>query len=154
MAASKTYFSRPNYRFLPADQLLGNETSMNFELEESDVWTSPADRSSSPEIVKKSSRVSRKPSASRRASAASSLPVNVPDWSKILKEEHRENRLRDSDDDYDEGDRIPPHEFLARQMARTGIAASSVHEGVGRTLKGRDLSRVRNAILQKTGYQD
>ncbi|XP_073015570.1 protein S40-4-like [Primulina eburnea] len=154
MAASKTYFSRPNYRFLPADQLLANDSSMNFELDESDVWSSAADRSSSPETGKKSSRVSRRPSASRRASAASSLPMNVPDWSKILKNEYSENRLRDSDDDYEEGDRIPPHEFLARQMAKTGIASSSVQEGVGRTLKGRDLSRVRNAILQKTGYQD
>ncbi|XP_073287789.1 protein S40-4-like [Primulina huaijiensis] len=151
MAASKTYFSRPNYRFLPADQLLANDCSMNFELDESDVWSSAADRSSSPETGKKSPRVSRRP---KRASAASSLPMNVPDWSKILKNEYRENRLRDSDDDYEEGDRIPPHEFLARQMANTGIASSSVQEGVGRTLKGRDLSRVRNAILQKTGYQD
>ncbi|CAI0453018.1 unnamed protein product [Linum tenue] len=39
-------------------------------------------------------------------------------------------------------------------MARTRIASFSVHEGVGRTLKGRDLSRVRNAIWEKTGFQD
>ncbi|XP_073282916.1 protein S40-4-like [Primulina huaijiensis] len=153
MATSKTYFSRPNYKFLPTDQLLADDNSTNFELEESDVWSSLADRSSSPEIGKKSSRVYRKHAVSMQAAVASSMPVNVPDWSKILKDEYKENRLRYSDDDYEEGDRIPPHEFLAQKMARTGIA-SSVHEGVGRTLKGRDLSRVRNAILQKTGYQD
>ncbi|CAI0540623.1 unnamed protein product [Linum tenue] len=39
-------------------------------------------------------------------------------------------------------------------MVRTRIASFSVHEGVGRTLKGRDLSRVRNAIWEKTGFQD
>ena len=48
------------------------------------------------------------------------------------------------------GGRLPPHEFLAR----TRMASFSVHEGVGRTLKGRDLSRVRNAIFEKIGFQD
>ncbi|KAG9139330.1 hypothetical protein Leryth_011322 [Lithospermum erythrorhizon] len=95
-----------------------------------------------------------------RNGVAASVPVNVPDWSKILKEEYRENRRRDSDDDEDDDvsggddDRIPPHEYVARQMARARIASFSVHEGVGRTLKGRDLSRVRNAIWEKTGFQD
>lgn len=91
---------------------------------------------------------------------ASSLPVNIPDWSKILKEEYREKRSSeyadDMEDDEDEEEemRVPPHEFLARQMARTRIASFSVHEGIGRTLKGRDLSRVRNAIWEKTGFED
>ncbi|GAA0164334.1 hypothetical protein LIER_19997 [Lithospermum erythrorhizon] len=95
-----------------------------------------------------------------RNGVAASVPVNVPDWSKILKEEYRENRRRDSDDDEDDDvyggddDRIPPHEYVARHMARARIASFSVHEGVGRTLKGRDLSRVRNAIWEKTGFQD
>ncbi|KAL2493701.1 hypothetical protein Fot_37458 [Forsythia ovata] len=91
----------------------------------------------------------------------SSLPVSMPDWSKILKEEYRENRRQESNnDDYDEdeyeenGNRIPPHKFLARQMARTRMASFSVHEGIGRTLKGRDLSTVRNTIWEKTGFQD
>ncbi|KAE8692909.1 60S ribosomal protein L12-like [Hibiscus syriacus] len=58
-------------------------------------------------------------------------------------------------DDWTEGGvRIPPHEFLAKQMARTRIVPFSVHEGIGRTLKGRDLRRVRNAIFEKTGFQD
>lgn len=139
-----------------------------FELDESDIWNSPAARSSSPEFRKPSSRISRKQSvaksdrnitgAATATAAAASLPVNVPDWSKILKHEYRENRRRDSDDDEDDDDdaenRIPPHEFLARQLARTRIASFSVHEGVGRTLKGRDLSRVRNAIFEKTGFED
>lgn len=165
MAASKSYCARADYRFLPNDQSLTND-SMIFELDESDVWSAAA-RSQSPEIRKVSSRLSRKSSSAatavgnRRAGGPSSLPVNVPDWSKILKDEYRENRRRDSDEDYDDdvdgeesGDRIPPHEFLARQMARTRIASFSVHEGIGRTLKGRDLSRVRDAIWLKTGFED
>ncbi|GFQ08144.1 hypothetical protein PHJA_002958400 [Phtheirospermum japonicum] len=143
MAASKSYFARANYRFLPSDQSIANDP-MIFELDESDVWNS-APRSQSPELRKASARISRKPAAAIGRPA--SLPVNVPDWSKILKDEYRENRRRDSDDDYDEED-------AAEQMARTRIASFSVHEGIGRTLKGRDLSRVRNAIWQKTGFED
>ncbi|WMV35811.1 hypothetical protein MTR67_029196 [Solanum verrucosum] len=132
-----------------------------FEFDESDVWNSST-VSRSPEFHKKSpsSRISRKQRETksyRKCSGATSLPVNVPDWSKILKDEYREYGRRDSDDDLDDDDldnRIPPHEFLAKQLERTRIASFSVHEGVGRTLKGRDLSRVRNAIWEKTGFQD
>ncbi|KAK4441177.1 hypothetical protein Salat_0452600 [Sesamum alatum] len=148
MAAPRSYFGRSNYRFLPIDHGLSND-SIIFELDESDVWNSGA-LSPSPELRNSTSRVYRKRSAAARAT---SLPVNVPDWSKILKEEYRESRLRDIDgDDYDEepGSWIPPHEFLARAR----IAASSVHEGRGRNLNGRDLRRVRNAIWQKIGFQD
>ncbi|XP_052182543.1 uncharacterized protein LOC127795121 [Diospyros lotus] len=153
MAASKSY------RFLCGDREPPPIASDSvFELDESDVWNSGI--SSSPEFRKPMASSRKKPSARRgteAGGAASSLPVNVPDWSKILKEDYKENRRRDSDDDLDDGDggnRIPPHEFLARQLARTRIASFSVHEGVGRTLKGRDLSRVRNAIFEKTGFQD
>ncbi|XP_050213121.1 protein S40-4-like [Mercurialis annua] len=184
MAASKSYFARQNYRFFPTDHhapltLHHHHDSSTFELDESDIYNnSVTTRSNSPEFRKASSRFSKKSTAtaiatSRAASGiggtASSLPVNIPDWSKILKHEYTENRRRDSagcgdDDDDDDvdgedyfdggGGRVPPHEFLARQMARTRIASFSVHEGVGRTLKGRDLSRVRNAIWEKTGFQD
>ncbi|CAN4097183.1 unnamed protein product [Withania somnifera] len=47
---------------------------------------------------------------------------------------------------------MPPHEWLAKRLGRRQISSFSVCEGVGRTLKGRDLSRVRNAILTKTGF--
>ncbi|KAG6436158.1 hypothetical protein SASPL_101042 [Salvia splendens] len=60
----------------------------------------------------------------------------------FLKDEYRGNRRRDSDEEEfdvaaENGDRVPPHEFVARSRI-----ASSVQEG----LKGRDLNRVRNAI--------
>ncbi|XP_062082081.1 protein S40-4-like [Humulus lupulus] len=176
--ASKSYFARQNYRFLSSDRdyrtAVVTADSSAFELDESDMYNSA--RSNSPEFRKPvtGSRLMSKKTSSKRSVAdpgdrtggtASSLPVNIPDWSKILRDEYRDNRRGervddDDDDDYDldgdcDGDsRVPPHEFLARQMARTRIASFSVHEGIGRTLKGRDLSRVRNAIFEKTGFED
>ncbi|XP_059311350.1 protein S40-4-like [Lycium ferocissimum] len=159
MAASKSYFARAtNYRFLSSDRNVVPVTS-DFEFDESEVWNN---NNNAPSAARASSplRISKKPARDRSvtAAAAASLPVNVPDWSKILKDEYRENKRRDDDDDFEGGDdvddRIPPHEFIARQLARTRIASFSVHEGIGRTLKGRDLSRVRNAIFEKTGFQD
>ncbi|KAJ4981684.1 hypothetical protein NE237_032521 [Protea cynaroides] len=85
---------------------------------------------------------------------ATSAPVNVPDWPKILRVDSVES-IHDSDDglDYDDSERVPPHEYLAREYARTRkMTATSVLEGVGRTLKGRDLSRVRDAVWSQTGF--
>lgn len=78
---------------------------------------------------------------------ATSAPLNVPDWSKIYRVDSVES-LHDSDDDRDM-EMIPPHEYLARSR-KTGGA--SVFEGVGRTLKGRDLRRVRDAVWSQTGF--
>lgn len=84
---------------------------------------------------------------------ATSAPVNVPDWSKIYRVDSVES-LHDSDDGLmDDSELIPPHEYLARQYASSRkMAANSVFEGVGRTLKGRDLSRVRDAVWSQTGF--
>ncbi|KAL0418202.1 UNVERIFIED_CONTAM: hypothetical protein Sradi_1233700 [Sesamum radiatum] len=75
---------------------------------------------------KSSYRIHRKRSAAARAASS---PVNVPDWSKILKEEYRENGRREGDDYEEEVEenenRIPPHEFLAR----TRMASFSVQDG-------------------------
>ncbi|XP_073157943.1 protein S40-4-like [Henckelia pumila] len=130
-----------------------------FEFDEAEVWHP----SEVPETTKKvgvaNPRQLRKPArkivnADDRASGPKSLPVNIPDWSKILRGEHRE-RAGESEDAEGEGEedgncRLPPHEYLAR----TRVASFSVHEGVGRTLKGRDLSRVRNAIWKQIGFED
>lgn len=87
--------------------------------------------------------------------AASSAPVNIPDWSKILGKNCRDSGRTEIDEaSEEEEDWLPPHELLAKQFARARIASFSLHEGIGRTLKGRDLSRVRNAIWEKTGFQD
>lgn len=168
MATRKSYYARPSHRFLGGtDQSYYAANDSGFEFDESDLYSSASAASDSPDFRRKISKPVRsvkKPSnrpsacAASSAVAASSLPVNVPDWSKILREERRDNRRRSVvDDEEDGGDwldasggRLPPHEFLAK----TRMASFSVHEGVGRTLKGRDLSRVRNAIFEKIGFQD
>ncbi|MBA0550194.1 hypothetical protein Golob_021161 [Gossypium lobatum] len=104
-----------------------------------------------------------------------SAPVNIPDWSNISRNKSKKgpNGLwHDHDDgdgdgalvgfadsDYDDDDdddeynsKLPPHEFLAKRLARSQISSFSVFEGVGRKLKGRDLRKVRNAVLTKTGF--
>lgn len=64
-----------------------------------------------------------------------------------------ENLVETEDDDVGEDEQmIPPHEYIAKKMARTRIASHSMCEGVGRTLKGRDLCKLRNAILTQTGF--
>ncbi|XP_059669602.1 protein S40-1-like [Cornus florida] len=110
-----------------------------------------------------------------------SAPVHIPDWSKIYgannskkaskdapwhdddNHDHDDddgNVIKDSwesgddddDDDGYDGNMMPPHEWIAKKLARSQISSFSVCEGAGRTLKGRDLSRVRNAVLTKTGF--
>ncbi|XP_058757738.1 protein S40-5 [Vicia villosa] len=88
-------------------------------------------------------------SSPRGRHMATSLPVNVPDWSKILRVDSVESLHDDSLDDDDDLGMVPPHEYLARSRK---TAAKSVFEGVGRTLKGRDLSRVRDAVWSQTGF--
>lgn len=101
-----------------------------------------------------------------------SAPVNIPDWSNISRNKSKKGPnglwhdhddgdgdgvlvgFADSDDDdVDEyNSKLPPHEFLAKRLARSQISSFSVFEGVGRKLKGRDLRKVRNAVLTKTGF--
>ncbi|KAH6786384.1 hypothetical protein C2S52_005936 [Perilla frutescens var. hirtella] len=106
-----------------------------------------------------------------------SAPLDIPDWSKIYGasskksssswldpdsndddgSDHRHhhhgfrgNSWESEDECQVDGDgsmMIPPHEWIARR-----ISSFSVCEGAGRTLKGRDLSRVRNSVLTKTGF--
>ncbi|OAY24723.1 uncharacterized protein LOC110604491 [Manihot esculenta] len=94
------------------------------------------------------------PAASSPRHMATSAPVNVPDWSNILRVDSVES-LHESDDGYDDRDSemVPPHEYLAREYARSKkMGGASVFEGVGRTLKGRDMRRVRDAVWSQTGF--
>ncbi|KAL0928074.1 hypothetical protein M5K25_002311 [Dendrobium thyrsiflorum] len=75
-----------------------------------------------------------------------SAPVTIPNWSKIFKRSETEDEEED-----DEEDRVPPHEWIAKKMERNQISFS-VCEGEGRTLKGRDQRKVRNAVLTRTGF--
>ncbi|XWS15577.1 hypothetical protein CRYUN_Cryun34aG0012700 [Craigia yunnanensis] len=59
--------------------------------------------------------------------------------------------IHDSDDG--ELELVPPHEYLAREYARSKqTGGASIFEGVGRTLKGRDMRRVRDAVWSQTGF--
>ncbi|KAL0452386.1 UNVERIFIED_CONTAM: hypothetical protein Slati_1216700 [Sesamum latifolium] len=58
----------------------------------------------------------------------------------------RFDEVEDEDEEKEEEEMIPPHVIVARSHV-----TFSVFEGAGRTLKGRDLCRVRNAVFQKTG---
>ncbi|GKV34952.1 hypothetical protein SLEP1_g43280 [Rubroshorea leprosula] len=46
------------------------------------------------------------------------------------------------------------HEIVAMSLAQSTMLACSVLEGVGRTLKGRGLRQVRNAVWKQTGFLD
>ncbi|CAH8365656.1 unnamed protein product [Eruca vesicaria subsp. sativa] len=51
------------------------------------------------------------------------------------------------------GEIVPPHVMVGRRIqGEGGQMAFSVCSGSGRTLKGRDLSRVRNSVLRLTGF--
>ncbi|XP_020227710.1 uncharacterized protein LOC109808925 isoform X2 [Cajanus cajan] len=140
--------------------------------ESSDSSSSSAWRiSTSPRKIPRTNSITLLPSLESDANEVrgSSAPMDIPDWSKIYGkkcvEEEGVNKKFDcshhgdhyhgdygDDDDDDDDDMIPPHEWIARKLARSQISSFSVCEGIGRTLKGRDLSKVRNAILTKTGF--
>ena len=80
-----------------------------------------------------------------------SAPVNVPVMSQATRSPHEFDDVNDDDDGVD-GEMLPPHEIVAR--AQSPMLACSVLEGAGRTLKGRDLRRVRNAVWRRTGFLD
>ncbi|KAL8505120.1 hypothetical protein ACS0TY_016364 [Phlomoides rotata] len=78
-----------------------------------------------------------------------SAPVNVP----MMPRRARNGTIGDVEVDDDE-EVLPPHEIVARGSMRNEKSTLSVLEGVGRTLKGRDLRQVRNAVWRQTGFLD
>lgn len=83
-----------------------------------------------------------------------SAPVKVPVWPSRAGPRRGLGPFdeeMDGDDEWfhDDDDMVPPHEIVARSQRTTTF---SVVEGAGRTLKGRDLTAVRNAVFQKTGF--
>ncbi|KAI4999088.1 hypothetical protein ZWY2020_059841 [Hordeum vulgare] len=93
-----------------------------------------------------------RPGHGAAAAPRQSAPVRVPVWpgqaaGRTFK------KADESDEEEDNGgeeEMVPPHVVAARRHARS----SSVLEGAGRTLKGRDLRRLRNAVLRQTGFLD
>ncbi|RCV13251.1 hypothetical protein SEVIR_2G342300v4 [Setaria viridis] len=83
---------------------------------------------------------------------AASAPVEVPAWPSHFAVPDPallfEMEMPEDEPGKDgAGGWVPPHVYLARRQAR-----ASVVEGVGRTLKGRDMSRVRDAVWSRTGF--
>ncbi|KAK7279349.1 hypothetical protein RJT34_24398 [Clitoria ternatea] len=183
MASRKSFLAKPSYIFPKTSEthLSPTQDGTTLELEEAELlWNSSAITITTTEVNNNTKKAI--PSGSHRSvvlkrgsrkvdggevkvMAPASLPVNIPDWSKILKQDYKEHQKWETDDededededDQDEGGRhhhlggikVPPHEYLAR----TRGASLSVHEGIGRTLKGRDLRSVRNAIWKKVGFE-
>ncbi|KAH7425947.1 hypothetical protein KP509_11G078900 [Ceratopteris richardii] len=86
---------------------------------------------------------------------ASNANVDADESTSDDDDEADENNYDDSsDDDYRSGrrGRLAPHEIVDREYARS--TTFSVIEGAGRTLKGSDLRRVRNAVWSCTGFED
>uniref|UniRef100_A0A0D9VIK9 Uncharacterized protein n=1 Tax=Leersia perrieri TaxID=77586 RepID=A0A0D9VIK9_9ORYZ len=138
------------------------------EFDESDIWGSF--EPSAVDVADEAPPLptARPPAAGRKATKKAphgSLPVNIPDWSKILGDEYRSHHAAAGGeweaDDVDDDDidatatsdstavLVPPHELAWRRRA----ASLSVHGhdgmgmGIGRTLK------VRDAVWKKTGFQ-
>ncbi|XP_073114476.1 uncharacterized protein [Elaeis guineensis] len=83
-----------------------------------------------------------------------SAPLRVPVAPAKMRRGWGEFEMDDRDLDGDE-EMLPPHEIVARRSGNgSPMTTFSVLEGVGRTLKGRDLRQVRNAVWRKTGFLD
>ncbi|KVI00728.1 uncharacterized protein LOC112520007 [Cynara cardunculus var. scolymus] len=84
----------------------------------------------------------RKKKQSEKKNNKKSVPVDIPEnfsmksWYQCYEED---------------GEIVPPHVVVGRRRV-AGEMACSVCSGNGRTLKGRDLSQVRNSILKMTGF--
>ncbi|KAL3618776.1 hypothetical protein CASFOL_037438 [Castilleja foliolosa] len=95
-----------------------------------------------------------KPPRYQRRFVARSAPIKIPVISAAVQRRARELEDAVSDGKEEEGNvmTLPPHELAESRYSP--MLACSVMEGVGRTLKGRDLRQVRNAIWRRTGLID
>ncbi|PON78039.1 Senescence regulator [Parasponia andersonii] len=83
-----------------------------------------------------------------------SAPVKVPVPATAVGRRGCSSEFFEDEDDADEDKVLPPHEIVVRGSGVSPKTTFSVLEGAGRTLKGRDLRQVRNAIWRKTGFLD
>ncbi|PKA65770.1 hypothetical protein AXF42_Ash013185 [Apostasia shenzhenica] len=85
-----------------------------------------------------------------------SAPVNVPVVpQRMIRETSNLEEVDRGENDGNEDVMLPPHEIVARASGMgSPMTTFSVLEGAGRTLKGRDLRRVRNAVWRQTGFLD
>ncbi|CAK9141312.1 unnamed protein product [Ilex paraguariensis] len=112
---------------------------------------SPSSSSSSTSSSRLIPTIPKRPPLDRQSSLRfQSAPVNVPVTSEAMLRNRRVREFDDIADDVDDnnGDMLPPHEVVGSRQSP--MLACSVLEGVGRTLKGRDMRQVRNAIWRQT----
>jgi hypothetical protein len=124
------------------------------DFDESDIWGAFAPAEPPQAGPFRAARKASPALAPDGRAAHGSLPVKIPDWSKILGSEYRPGYHYGAggagdwelDDDEDSVDWVPPHELAGRRRA----ASLSLKNGVvGRTLK------VRDAVWKRTtGFQD
>ncbi|XP_004134921.2 uncharacterized protein LOC101217175 [Cucumis sativus] len=79
---------------------------------------------------------------------AASLPVKIPET--VFRYSSDMEELDEEWNSEDNNNIVPPHVIIGQRLS--GKMAFSVRSGNGRTLKGRDLSEVRNSILRMTGF--
>uniref|UniRef100_A0A0D9V5L6 Uncharacterized protein n=1 Tax=Leersia perrieri TaxID=77586 RepID=A0A0D9V5L6_9ORYZ len=123
------------------------------ELQEADVlW--PADHERGRHHAARQSAA--RPAVRPLPSPSTSAPVRIPAAKTFLDTRRGYEDEDGTRMDSAGGSRIvPPHVFAAaaRRCSSEGrTVASSVCVGHGRTLKGRDLRAVRNAVLHMTGF--
>lgn len=115
---------------------------MEEEFQESEVMF--ADKHDFREIMIPSQATHNHKSAKKKKKS-NSVPMNIPNCVSLSGDSD------ESQEDFDfEEEMVPPHVITSRRVA--GKMAFSVRTGNGRTLKGRDLSQVRNSILRLTGF--
>ncbi|EPS66880.1 hypothetical protein M569_07896 [Genlisea aurea] len=94
-------------------------------------------------------RPARAPERKIRRGAASSGPIPVS-RKPVVHDNSAAEEEEDSGEETEE--KLPPHVIVGRRAASSKSMAYSLFTGNGRTLKGRDLSVVRNSVLRMTGF--
>ncbi|MFS7934021.1 putative senescence regulator S40 [Helianthus anomalus] len=129
------------------------------DFQEEDVWGDVMEGEESNTKVKKANKMKKRSSCvwtshdggrmcnEGHRQQQSSAPMGIPDGERS---KGPRDRCYEDDDDDDDGHMVPPHEYIARRLATS--STSMCEEGVRRTLKGRDLNKLRNAIWTKTGF--
>lgn len=79
-----------------------------------------------------------------------STPITIPSTPNTVLWHDQRNLLKEEEFT---DDQVPPHVQVSRKR-NTGKLAFPLCSGQGRTLKGRDLRDVRNAVWRMTGFLD
>ena len=95
--------------------------------------------------MKMKMKMKRKKSSSSNSNTVP-VDINIP-----VNLFHYVDSTAEFEEEYPDGEITPPHVIVGRRLFAEKMAFS-VYSGNGRTLKGRDLSRVRTSILRMTGF--